>query len=81
MAPVVLFSGKVDVVTMMLFTRPALSIILSRRRGCAARRSNRKFTIVFDSSIRTGSDVIKTISMDAQGVLSEWYVCLWMFGS
>jgi lactate 2-monooxygenase len=30
-----------------------------------------KFTVLFDSGIRTGSDVIKAIAMGAQGVLGE----------
>jgi isopentenyl diphosphate isomerase/L-lactate dehydrogenase-like FMN-dependent dehydrogenase len=30
-----------------------------------------KFTILFDSGIRTGSDVIKAIAMGAQGVLGK----------
>jgi len=30
-----------------------------------------KFTVIFDSGIRTGSDVIKAIAMGAQGVLGE----------
>ena len=29
------------------------------------------FTVLFDSGIRTGSDVIKAIAMGAQGVLGE----------
>jgi isopentenyl diphosphate isomerase/L-lactate dehydrogenase-like FMN-dependent dehydrogenase len=38
-----------------------------------------KFTVLFDSGIRTGSDVIKAIAMGAQGVLGEQEVYLWMF--
>ena len=30
-----------------------------------------KFTVLFDSGIRKGSDIIKAIAMGAQGVLSE----------
>ncbi len=30
-----------------------------------------KFTVLFDSGIRTGSDVIKAIAMGAQGVLGK----------
>ena len=30
-----------------------------------------KFTVLFDSGIRTGSDIIKAIAMGAQGVLGE----------
>ena len=30
-----------------------------------------KFTVLFDSGIRTGSDVIKAIAVGAQGVLGE----------
>jgi lactate 2-monooxygenase len=33
-----------------------------------------KFTVLFDSGIRTGSDVIKAIAMGAQGVLGEWEI-------
>jgi isopentenyl diphosphate isomerase/L-lactate dehydrogenase-like FMN-dependent dehydrogenase len=40
-----------------------------------------KFTVLFDSGIRTGSDVIKAIAMGAQGVLGEQGVHLWVFGS
>jgi isopentenyl diphosphate isomerase/L-lactate dehydrogenase-like FMN-dependent dehydrogenase len=39
------------------------------------------FTVLFDSGIRTGSDVIKAIAMGAQGVLGEQEVHRWMFGS
>ena len=35
-----------------------------------------KFTVLFDSGIRTGSDVIKAIAMGAQGVLGEHEVYL-----
>jgi lactate 2-monooxygenase len=31
-----------------------------------------KFTVLFDSGIRTGSDVIKAFAMGAQGVLGEY---------
>ena len=31
-----------------------------------------KFTVLFDSGIRTGSDVIKAFMMGTQGVLSEY---------
>jgi isopentenyl diphosphate isomerase/L-lactate dehydrogenase-like FMN-dependent dehydrogenase len=35
-----------------------------------------KFTVLFDSGIRKGSDIIKAIAMGAQGVLSEHTVFL-----
>ena len=38
-----------------------------------------KFTVLFDSGIRTGSDVIKAIAMGAQGVLGEQGVLPRMF--
>ncbi len=40
-----------------------------------------KFTVLFDSGIRTGSDVIKAIAMGAQGVLGEHGIHgqLWVF--
>jgi isopentenyl diphosphate isomerase/L-lactate dehydrogenase-like FMN-dependent dehydrogenase len=37
-----------------------------------------KFTVLFDSGIRTGSDVIKAIAMGAQGVLGEHDVCIYL---
>jgi hypothetical protein len=35
-----------------------------------------RFTVLFDSGIRMGGDVIKAIAMGAQGVLGEHDVCL-----
>lgn len=31
-----------------------------------------KLTILFDSGIRTGSDIIKALALGAQAVLCEW---------
>ena len=39
-----------------------------------------KFTVLFDSGIRTGSDVIKAIAMGAQGVLGEQGNYWWAVG-
>ena len=33
-----------------------------------------KFTVLFDSGIRTGSDIIKVIAAGAQGVMRTYYV-------
>jgi hypothetical protein len=46
---------------------------------CAAPRN--EFTVLFDSGIRTGSDVIKAIAMGAQGVLGEHGSSLLLFGN
>jgi FMN-dependent dehydrogenase len=35
-----------------------------------------KFTVLFNSGIRTGSDVIEAVAMSAQGVLGEHDGCL-----
>lgn len=32
-----------------------------------------KFTILFDSSIRSGPDIFKALALGAQAVLREWY--------
>ena len=40
-----------------------------------------KFTVLFDSGVRTGSDVIKAIAMGAQGVLGEHGVSLLSFSN
>lgn len=34
-----------------------------------------KLTILFDSGIRTGSDIIKAMALGAQAVLREWRLC------
>jgi lactate 2-monooxygenase len=38
-----------------------------------------KLTVLFDSGIRTGSDIIKAMALGAQGVLCEcrFYLALW----
>ena len=40
------------------------------RKVRAAQRSG-KLTVLFDSGIRTGSDIIKALAIGAQGVLSQ----------
>lgn len=35
-------------------------------------QANGKFTVLFDSGIRTGSDIIKAIALGAKAVLREW---------
>ncbi len=37
-----------------------------------------KFTVLFDSGIRRGSDVIKAIALGAQAVLREWFLTFWV---
>ncbi|KAN0088010.1 FMN-dependent dehydrogenase [Tylopilus felleus] len=46
----------------------AFDMIMRSRKVRAAQRSG-KLTILFDSGIRTGSDIIKALAMGAQGVL------------
>lgn len=40
-----------------------------------AAQASGKFTILFDSGIRTGSDIIKAVALGAQGVLCEYHRC------
>ena len=47
----------------------ALEKITASSRVARAQKDG-KFTVLFDSGIRTGSDVIKAIAMGAQAVLS-----------
>ncbi|KAF8432694.1 FMN-dependent dehydrogenase [Boletus edulis BED1] len=46
----------------------ALDMIMRSRKVRAAQRSG-KLTVLFDSGIRTGSDIIKALAIGAQGVL------------
>jgi lactate 2-monooxygenase len=41
-------------------------------------QESKKFTVLFDSGIRTGSDIIKALSLGAQGILCESF--LYFFG-
>lgn len=45
-------------------------MIMRSRKVRAAQKSG-KLTVLFDSGIRTGSDIIKALAMGAQGVLSQ----------
>ena len=58
---------------MVLLARSAPSRRSPRHEDSKVRRAQEqgKFTVLFDSGIRTGSDVIKAIAMGAQGVLGE----------
>jgi len=47
----------------------ALDMIMRSQKVLDAQKSG-KLTVLFDSGIRTGSDVIKALAMGAQGVLS-----------
>ena len=47
----------------------ALSKIMRSPKVLEAQRKN-KLTVLFDSGIRTGSDIVKAMAMGAQGVLS-----------
>lgn len=49
----------------------ALDKICLSEKVLAAQKSG-KFTILFDSGIRTGSDIIKALALGAQGVLREF---------
>lgn len=51
----------------------ALHKICSSPKIKAAQASG-KLTVMFDSGIRTGSDIIKAIALGAQAVLSEFLV-------
>ena len=51
----------------------ALQQICASPKVRAAQDSG-KFTVLFDSGIRTGSDIIKAIALGAQGVLREYTV-------
>ena len=48
----------------------ALNKVCSSPKVRAAQESG-KFTVLFDSGIRTGSDIIKALALGAQGVMSE----------
>jgi len=39
----------------------------------AAQQSG-KFTVLFDSGIRTGSDIFKALALGAQAVLREYFI-------
>lgn len=48
----------------------ALGMIMRSHKVRAAQQAG-KLTVLFDSGIRTGSDIIKALAMGAQGVLSQ----------
>lgn len=48
----------------------ALDKIMRSRKVRAAQQAG-KLTVLFDSGIRTGSDIIKALAIGAQGVLSQ----------
>jgi len=48
----------------------ALDKIMDSLKVRLAQKSG-KFTVLFDSGVRTGSDVIKALAIGAQGVLSQ----------
>lgn len=48
----------------------ALELVMKSTRVRDAQASG-KFTILFDSGIRTGSDILKAMALGAQAVLSE----------
>ena len=48
----------------------ALDKIMDSPKVRLAQKSG-KFTVLFDSGVRTGSDVIKALAIGAQGVLSR----------
>jgi lactate 2-monooxygenase len=48
----------------------ALSNICKSPKIRAAQETN-KLTVLFDSGIRTGSDIIKALALGAQGILRE----------
>jgi isopentenyl diphosphate isomerase/L-lactate dehydrogenase-like FMN-dependent dehydrogenase len=47
----------------------ALDMIMRSQKVLDAQKSG-KLTVLFDSGIRTGSDIIKALAIGAQGVLS-----------
>lgn len=49
----------------------ALSDVCLSEKVRVAQESG-KFTVLFDSGIRTGTDIIKAIALGAQGVLRMW---------
>ncbi|KAF9233239.1 FMN-dependent alpha-hydroxy acid dehydrogenase [Melanogaster broomeanus] len=57
----------------------ALNKIMSSRKVRAAQRAG-KLTVLFDSGIRTGSDIIKALALGAQGVLSHTVGRPFMYG-
>jgi hypothetical protein len=56
----------------------ALEMIMKSPKIKAAQQSE-KLTILFDSGIRTGSDIIKALALGAQAVLCELSWCLHNF--
>ena len=48
----------------------ALALVMQSVRVKEVQASG-KFTILFDSGIRSGSDVLKALALGAQGVMSE----------
>ena len=54
----------------------ALNKICKSPKVLAAQKSG-KITIIFDSGIRTGSDIIKALALGAQAVLRAFLPSLW----
>lgn len=52
----------------------ALDRICRSEKILAAQKSS-KLTVLFDSGIRTGSDIMKALALGAQGVLREFDLC------
>ena len=50
--------------------------MIMRSQNVRAAQQSGKLSVLFDSGIRTGSDVIKALAIGAQGVLSSSYYFL-----
>ena len=50
--------------------------MIMRSQKVRAAQQSGKLSVLFDSGIRTGSDVIKALAIGAQGVLSSSYYFL-----
>lgn len=58
----------------------ALEMIMKSPKIKAAQQSE-KFTILFDSGIRTGSDIIKALALGAQAVLRKFFTSVHLIPS